>query len=306
MKIVVMGSGGVGGFFGGKLAASGEDVTFIARGAHLKAIQKTGLVVKSPTGDFTAHPVSATDDPTTLGGPADIVMVCVKLWDVEEAGEKILPVIGPETTVIPFQNGVDGPERLAAILGQGPVMAGVAHISAVIEKPGIISHNGPLARIFFGERDGGESPRGTKFLAVCEKAGIKARLSTNINQVIWEKFIFLVAFSGMTAMTRGPIGPIRDDPEKWAMFKAAMMETVELAHAKGVTFKDDPVEGWLPKIENMPGDYRASMLEDLERGNRLELPWLSGAVVRLGAASGIETPANGAIVEALAPFIDGL
>ncbi len=306
---MIFGAGGVGGYFGARLAAGGRDVTFIARGPHLDALRKHGLKLESPLGDLHLPEVFATDDVgEALGGGAgdtDVVMVCVKLWDIEAAGTVLAPALSPEATVIPFENGVDAPQRLAAILGKDRVMGGSAHISARIAEPGVISHNGKLAKIFFGEMGSGKSMRGKAFAAACEAAGVAARLTSNIEHVTWEKFIFLVAFSGMTAMRRQPIGPLRDNPENWAMFLAAMGEAAALAEARGVTFREDPVQAWLPRMEAMPDSYQASMLEDLEHGRRLELPWLSGAVVRLGAETGMETPANSAIVEALTPFAEG-
>ena len=306
MKIVVLGAGGVGGYFGARLAAGGQDVTFIARGPHLDTLRENGLKVESPLGDLHLKDVSATDDVAdALKDGADVVMVCVKLWDIEAVGESLAPVLLPQTTVIPFENGVDAPERLAAIMGKERVMGGTAHISARIATPGVISHNGKLDKIFFGEMSGGKSARGEAFAAACESAGVAARLSGNIERVMWEKFIFLVAFSGMTALRRKPIGPLRDNPQDWALFLATMGEAAALATARGVSFREDPVAGWLPRMEAMPDSYQATMLEDLEHGRRLELDWLSGAVVRLGAEMGMETPANSAIVVALTPFADG-
>jgi 2-dehydropantoate 2-reductase len=297
LRIAVMGTGGVGGYFGGRLAQHGLDVTLIARGAHLKAIQTRGLQIKSELGDALVR-ASATDDPAQVG-PVDVVLFCVKLWDVEKAAEAIRPMLGAETAVIALQNGVDAEERLARILGPKPVMGGVAHISARIAEPGVIHHNGRLARLFFGELDGRESNRAKAFLEACRAASIDARLTASIDRVIWEKFIFLVAFSGMTALTRKPIGPIREDPETLAMFRAAMQEAADIARAKGVRFADDPVETWSKAIQAMPFDYRASMLEDLERGNRLELPWLSGKVAALGRELGIAAAVNAFIATAL-------
>lgn len=292
-----MGTGGVGGYFGGRLAEAGLDVTFIARGAHLKAIGSRGLAIESELGNARIE-AKATDDPAAVG-PVDVVLFCVKLWDVEGAGEAIRPMVVPETAVIALQNGVDAQQRLIGILGQKPVMGGVAHISATIKEPGVIRHTGKLARIFFGELGGRESPRGQAFLEACRAASLDAKLTDRIERVIWEKFIFLVAFSGMTAVTRRPIGPLREDAETWAMFRAAMQEAATLAGAKGVGFAGDPVETWSKIIQTMPYDYRASMLEDLERGNRLELPWLSGKVAALGRELGIATPVNGFIATAL-------
>lgn len=298
-----MGTGGVGGYFGGRLAEGGEDVTFIARGAHLAAIRDRGLRIESARGDVVIKPTAATDDPGQVG-PVDIVLFCVKLWDVEAAARSVRPMVGPGTAVISVQNGVDAEERLAAVLGPEAVMGGVAHISAVIREPGVIHHTGRLARLLFGELGGGTSARGRALLEACERCRVEATLSSNIERLIWDKFIFLVAFSGMTALTRRPIGPIREDAETWAMFTAAMREAATLARAKGVTFEKDPVEAWTEMARAMPDDYRASMLEDLERGNRLELPWLSGAVARMGRELKIETPVNGFIATALKLYAD--
>ena len=298
MRIAVMGAGGVGGYFGARLAEGGEDVAFIARGPHLEAIRARGLTVRSGLGDARIAPARATGEAGKIG-PVDIVLFCVKLWDVETAAAVVRPMLGPGTAVISLQNGVGAEERLAAVLGPGAVMGGVAHISAVIAEPGVIRHTGRLAALFFGELGDGESARGEAFLAACRRAGIDAKLNRDIERVIWEKFIFLVAFSGMTALLRKPIGPIREDGETWAMFRDAMTEAARLAAAKGIVFESDPVEKWAKIAEGMPDDYRASMLEDLERGHRLELPWLSGAVVRMGRKLSIATPVNGFITTAL-------
>ncbi len=293
-----MGTGGVGGYFGARFAEAGQDVAFIARGAHLAAIAERGLEVQSERGDVLIHPARVTQDPGEVGR-VDVVLFCVKLWDVEAAGEAVRPMVGPETAVVSLQNGVDAEERLARILGPKPVMGGVAHISAVIKEPGVIRHTGKLARLFFGELGGGQSARAKAFLDVCRASGIDATLPSDIGRVIWDKFIFLVAFSGMTALTRKPIGPLREDPEVWAMFTGAMREAADLATAKGITFPKDPVEAWAELAKQMPYGYRASMLEDLERGKRLELPWLSGAVARMGRELRLPTPINGFIATAL-------
>jgi 2-dehydropantoate 2-reductase len=301
VKLAVMGTGGVGGYFGARFAEAGQDVTFIARGPHFAAIRERGLEVQSERGDVLVRPARATRDPAEVGR-VDFVLFCVKLWDVEAAGEAIRPMVGPETAVIALQNGVDAEERLARILGPQPVMGGVAHISAVIKEPGVIRHTGKLARLFFGELGGGESARARAFLDACRASGIDAQLRCDIERVIWDKFIFLVAFSGMTALLRKPIGPLREDPEVWAMFTGAMREAADLAAAKGIAFERDQVEAWAEIAQGMPYEYRASMLEDLERGRRLELPWLSGAVARLGREFGLPTPINGFIATALKPY----
>src|SRR3954452_24437238 len=211
MRIAVVGAGGVGGGFGAALAKAGADVTFVARGAHLAAMRENGLRVEGDRGETLVHPVRATDDPASIG-PVDIVLFCVKLWDVESAGEQIRPLVGPNTAVIPLQNGIDAGDRLIPILGEAHVMAGTVAISATIARPGVIRQTGTFMSMAFGERDGRTSPRAEKFLALCEKAGFSVMLSNNIAVPIWQKFILLTAMSGCTAITRLPVGKLRDDP----------------------------------------------------------------------------------------------
>ena len=298
MRIAVMGTGGVGGYFGAKLAAGGCDVTFIARGAQLAAIRERGIVIESESSPLHLARADATDDPASVS-PPDVILFCVKLWDVEEAARAMRPMVGESTAVIPLQNGIDSEERIAAVLGDKAVMGGVAHISATVTAPGVIRHTGKLQRLTFGELDGSRSARGEAFLAACNRAGIEGKLSERIVEAIWDKFIFLVAFSGMTALIRTGIGPIREDAETFAMFRAAMEEALAVARAKGVAFAYEPVGQWVKAIGGMPHNYRSSMLEDLERGRRLELPWLSGAVARMGDALGVATPVNRFIATAL-------
>ena len=303
MRVVVMGAGGVGSYFGAQLAANGADVAFVARGAQLKALREKGLVVESKFFPANLPPQTATDDPATLAAP-DIVLFCVKLWDVERAAEQIRPIVGPRTAVITVQNGVDAHERAGKILGADKIVPGVLHISATLREPGVVYHNGRLQRIIFGELDGRRSPRCEAFLAACEQAKLDAVLTGNIQEAIWDKFIFLVAFSGMTAMLRTGIGTIREDAGHFAKFRAVMEEAHAVARAKGVRFGADPVAKWLEKIPSMPHSFRASMLEDLEHGRRLELPWLSGKVAELGREFGISTSANQSIADALAPHAE--
>ncbi|HUC61402.1 MAG TPA: 2-dehydropantoate 2-reductase [Alphaproteobacteria bacterium] len=298
MKIAVMATGGVGGYFGARLAASGEDVTFVARGKHLGAIEANGLKVESANGDLLIKPARATDDPAKIG-PVDIVLFAVKLWDMDTAGAACKPLIGRDTAVVSFLNGVESEGRLAAILGKEHVMGGVAAISSTIAAPGTIKMIGTMATLAFGELDGRKSARGEALLAACLKAGIAAKLSAEIEKDIWTKFVLLASFSGMTALTRATIGPIRDDPELHAMLRAAMGEVVAVARAKGVALPADHAETVLAMVAKFPYEMRASMAVDLERGNRLELPWLSGAVARLGKELGVATPVHAFIATAL-------
>lgn len=304
MRILVFGTGGLGGYFGGRLAASGADVTFIARGEHLKAMRTQGLRIKSGLGNLLLQPVKATDDPASVG-PVDLVMIGVKLWDTEAAADALGPVVGPDTALVSFQNGVDAIDILLKRFGPKRVMGGIAHIAAVIERPGVIRHNGTLQRLTFGELDGHRSARAERLLAQCQKAGIDAVLSDNIQRAIWEKFVFIVGLSAMTTLTRLPIGPIREDALTRELLANVMREAAMVAHAKGVDLGADAVDRQLAFIDTLPADMIASMLGDLRRGNRLELPWLSGAVVRLGEALGIPTPANRFVYAALKLHADG-
>src|SRR5882672_3659476 len=224
MRIAVVGAGGVGGGFGAALAKAGADVTFIARGAHLAAMKSIGLKIVSPRGDTHLVPTQATDDPASIG-PVDIVLFCVKLWDVESAGEQIRPLIGPNTGVIPLQNGIDAGDRLVPIIGASHVMAGTVAISATIASPGVIRQTGTFMSMAFGERDGKNTARAKDFQALCEKAGFTVMLSDKIAVPIWEKFILLAAMSGCTAVTRLPVGKLRDDPDVFSLFETVMRET---------------------------------------------------------------------------------
>ena len=304
MRIAVVGAGGVGGGFGAALAKAGADVTFIARGAHLAAMKRDGLKVVSQRGDTHLVPTQATDDPAEIG-PVDIVLFCVKLWDVESAGERIKPLVGPGTAVIPLQNGIDAHERLLPILGESAVMGGVAQISASITAPGVITQVGTFMRMIFGELDGSRSQRAEDFLALCQKAGFDAVLSDQIITDLWMKFILLAANASITALARQPIGQLRDDPDIRPVFIAAYQEVIDLARAKGVTLPSDAIDRVLEFNRHAPPTMRASMALDLERGNRLELPWLGGKVAELGRQLGVPTPTHGVMYAMLKPYVMG-
>ena len=304
MKIVVMGSGGVGGYFGARLAANGADVTFIARGEHLAAMRRDGLKVLSANGDLTVKPVKATDDPASVGH-ADLVMIAVKLWSTADAARTIAPMMGPNSAVVSWQNGVVAEDILIKLYGKERVIGGVSNIAALIEAPGVIRHNGTMARLIFAELNGKPSKRIDAFAALCKQANIDHVVSDDIDRAIWQKFIFLASFSGMTCATRLSIGPIRTDPETRAMLKAALGEVVAIGRAKGVSLPDDQVEQSLTWADNLPPSMIASMLGDLNRGNRLELPWLSGNVVKLGEELGVATPIHKFIFTVLKLHADG-
>jgi 2-dehydropantoate 2-reductase len=304
MKIVFFGSGGIGEYFGARLAAAGEDVHFIARGRHLEAMKSNGLRVKSPLGDVHIETPQATDDPVRCG-PADLVVVGVKLYDTEAAAVSIKPLVGPDTTVVSFQNGVLAGDVFSDAYGRDKVIGGSSSIAAKILEPGVILHTGTMASMAFGEWDGEESARTEAFLGACKGAGINATVFDDINAVIWSKFVFLSAFSGVTCRFRQSIGPIREDPEKKAIYHQALEETFAVAIAKGVTLKADMVEKRMAFTDGLPAEMYASMYHDLVNGKRLELPWLSGAVVDMGRRLGIETPAHEDFTATLMPYLDG-
>jgi 2-dehydropantoate 2-reductase len=304
MRIAVVGAGGVGGGFGAALAKAGADVSFLARGAHLAAMQSAGLKVLGPRGDTHLAPTRATDDPAEIG-PVDIVLFCVKLWDVESAGERIKPLVGPGTAVIPLQNGIDAPERLIPILGESAVMGGVAQISASITAAGTITQVGTFMRVVFGELDGSKSKRGEDFLALCLKAGFEATLSQAILTDLWMKFILLASNAGMMSLARQPIGSLRDDPDMQPIFRAAYQEVIDVGLARGIALPADALERILDSTKHFPPGMKASMALDLDRGNRLELPWLSGKVAELGKQLGVPTPTHSVMYAMLKPYVMG-
>lgn len=298
MRVAVMGVGGVGGYFGGRLAAAGHDVVFIARGRHLEAIRRDGLRVNSANGDVHLHPVNATADPAEIG-PVDLVLFAVKLWDTESAAEALKPMIGQETVVVTFQNGIDSVERIGSVIGPRHVAGGVCHIAAAIARPGVIQHTGTLARLFAGSLFPEQERPLSDFAALARQAGIEFHMADDIGRTIWEKFVFLAPFSGVTALTRLPIGPIRTDPDTRSLFADAVAEAVALAHASGVPLPADQTTRVMAFVDGLPGEMKSSMLGDLERGTRLELPWLSGAVVQRAAARSLAVPVHRVIYAAL-------
>ncbi len=297
-----MGSGGVGGYFGGLLARGGEDVTFIARGAHLEAIQKNGLQVRSAVGEFHVRP-KATHDPAALG-PVDLVLFCVKAYDTEAAGQQVRPMIGPQTTVLCLLNGVDNEERLAAILGERHVMAGVVHILSTISAPGVISQTAGPRRIKFGEMDGRVTPRVQRILEVFKAAGILAEISPQIQVDLWEKFLLICAQGGVTALGRLTVGEILACPETAVFYRGVMEEVAAVGRAKGVPLSADVVDRALAFARGLESHMRSSLAHDLSQGNRLEVETLAGSVVRYGRDVGVPTPFNFAIYACLKPHHD--
>ena len=303
MRIAVMGSGGLGGYFGARLAAGGAEVHFIARGQHLQAMRSDGLRIEGPTALHVPR-VSATDDPAEVG-VVDVVMLCVKLWDTEAALQQLRPLVGPATAIISFQNGVLKDGTLRAAYDASQIMGGVGYVATTIDRPGVIRQTGPMQRLLFGEFDGSRSPRGQALLAACLAGGINAELSDNILREIWQKYVFLVGLSGTTTTMRKPIGPIRGHPQTRAFLLDVMREVVAVGRAQGVDLAENYAELRLQLADDVAPDMTSSMHHDLERGNRLEVRWLAGGVVELGQALGIATPLNRAIADILALHVGG-
>jgi len=304
MKIAIMGSGGVGGYFGAKLALAGNDVTFIARGAHLDAIRRNGLLVKTDTTELKVDPAKATDDPATIG-PVDVVLFTTKLYDTTEAAAQLGPVMGPDTYVVTIQNGVSGADLIGAVLGRDKVLAGSTYIISHLEGPGVIRHMGSFQRIVFGELDGAMSARGKAFEQLCKASDIDVEFSDKVLTTMWEKFIPLTVMSGMTSLMRLPIGPILADPDLSAMVDAAVEEAVSVGRAKGVELHENAASRVQKGVRTAPYGTKASMLIDLERGKRMELPWLSASVAKWGEELGIPTPTHKFIAAALKPYAAG-
>lgn len=304
MRIAVMGTGGVGGYFGARLAKAGHDVAFVARGRHLEAIRSGGLRVESPLGDVHLPAVEVTDEPADIG-EVDLVLFGVKLWDTQAAAEAVKPLVGARTGVVSFQNGVVKDDILRGVLGAEHVIGGVCYIAATIAEPGLIRHSGALQKLVFGEYDGTLSPRVQQFRDACVDSGIDVEVSDRIAQAVWEKFVFLVGLSGTTSTARATIGPIRSHPRSRAFLHDVMDEVVQVARAEGVSLPADYADDRLAFTDGVPAGMTSSMHHDLERGNRLEVAWLSGDVVERGARLGVPTPCNRAITDILAVHAEG-
>lgn len=303
MKIAVFGTGAVGGYFGGRLAAAGEDVSFIARGASLAALHGHGLRITSPTRGDLHVPVRATDDPSAIG-PVDVVLYTVKLYDIDASAPALRPLLGPDTVVITLQNGVEAVEMVSRHIGAAHVAGGVAYVVAVADEPGHIRHT-TADRLVFGEADGHASARLRAFQEAGQRAGFTADLSPQILTELWVKFVRLGTWSGMTTVTRSAMGVIRESPELMRMMDAALEEALAVGRARDIAFPDGLVEATQQMVRNFPPGSKSSMLEDLERGRRLELPWLSGALARMGHEAGVPTPVHAFISAVLGPHVQG-
>ncbi len=299
MRIAAMAAGAVGGYFGARLAAAGHDVSFIARGALLEAIQRNGLKIDSTLGNLHLKEAKATSDPNEVG-PVDVVLFAVKLWDTEKAAEQARPMVGPATRVITFQNGVDAVERIAPILGAEQTIGGSAYIASVMASPGVISHTSGFARMVCGRIDGKPDARLDAFADAAKAAGIEIKVSPAMDVERWQKFVFLVGVSSVTASMRMPLGAIREDPDTRAFFHQIMREVLAVGRAKGVALPADFADQQMKfALDAAPASMKASLAHDLERGNRLEVDWLAGKVSTLGRELGVPTPANDAVYAVL-------
>ncbi|HUL63161.1 MAG TPA: 2-dehydropantoate 2-reductase [Burkholderiaceae bacterium] len=304
MRILVMGTGGVGGYFGAQFASAGHEVAFVARGAHLAALREHGMKLESELAPVHLARVTADSDPARLG-PADIVMFCTKLWDVEDGARQIAPALAPDGLVIPFQNGVESHLMLRGVLGSERVAGGVAQISANIKAPGVIEQVGPFARLRVGTFSSAQEARLREFAEAGTRAKIDIEVVADIERALWEKFVFLVAISGVMSLARQPVGVVRADPDLRATLIAALEETAAVARARRVALEPDIVAATMKLVDWLQPGMRASMLNDLTRGNRLEAPWLAGAVARMAREAGLTAPVNATIYAALKPYLDG-
>ncbi len=304
MRITVVGAGGVGGYFGTRLAEAGNEVTFVARGRHLAAIREYGLRVDSPLGQFRA-PAEAFVPSVADAGAADVVLVAVKLWDTEEVAAQLRPAAEAGARVISLQNGVQKDTVLRRHLPPEAVWGGVCYISAAISEPGVVSHRGEMQKLVFGPYEGRDEGLAREFLDACLKAGVQAEADPDIARVVWEKFVFLVGLSATTSTVRQPVGVIRRDPGARALLRDVMAEVVAVGRAAGVHLDPGFADERLEFFDTLPEAMTSSMHHDLTQGNRLELPWLSGGVAELGRELGVDTPRNHTVADILSPYVLG-
>ena len=304
MRIAVMGTGGTGGYFGGLLARAGEEVTFVARGAHLETIRKNGLAIKSVlAGDFTI-PATATDNPSDIG-PVDCVLFCVKAYDNAGATDRIRPLIGPETVVLSVQNGIDNEEQIGNVVGPEHVVGCVSYVSSTIDSPGVIAQTAGPGKIVLGEMEGGTSHRTEALQSMLQNSGITAEVHSDIQVALWQKFLAICGVNGVTALTRLPMGDILACEETRNLMRGTMEEVEAVARAKGAKLPEECVDQSMDFFSSLEPSLRGSMYYDLAAGRRLELDVLNGTVVRLGGAHGVPTPINFAIYAALKPYLNG-
>ena len=300
MRVAVFGSGAVGGYFGGRLALSGQEVVFIARGDHLRALQTQGLRVDSLAGDFIINPVQATDDPSRVG-VVDVLLVGVKAWQVPEAALAMRVLVGKGTCIVPLQNGVDAPAQIAAVLGKQAILGGLCRIASQLAGPGYIRHTGIEPYIAFGELDNQCSERVLRLKEAFERAGVRAEIPNDIQAAMWEKFIFIASISGIGAISGAPVGVFRELPETRQMLKQVLQEIAAVSKGHKVHLEEAVAERMLAMIDGMPAGTMASMQRDILEGRPSELGSQTGAVVRLGLESGVATPTNNMIYASLIP-----
>ena len=302
MRIVIFGVGGVGGYFGGRLAQAGQEVIFIARGPHLQTMRKHGLHVESIKGDFVVEPIQATDNPAEVG-PVDAILLGVKAWQVMEAAEAIRPMIGPDTFVVPLQNGVEAPARLVNVIGQPHVLGGFCRIISYVTTPGKLRQTGGDPFIAFGELDNRRSERAERLLnAFAQTVGVIAEIPPDIQAAMWSKFLLISSWSGMGAVTRAPVGVWRSLPGTRAMWQRAMREVLTLAQARNIALSEEIIQKATAYVDGLPSGSTASMQRDIMDGHPSELDTLSGGVVRLGQEIGVDTPVHSFIYHALLPM----
>jgi 2-dehydropantoate 2-reductase len=304
VRIAIVGAGGVGGYYGARLAAAGRDVRFLARGENAATMRRSGLRVRSELGDLRLERVAVFADPAEAG-PAQLVIVAVKLGDTASILPSIAPLLAPDGVVLSLQNGVEKDDALVGVAGGRRVLGAVTYILANRPEPGVIVHTGTIQRIVVGELGGGESERVRKVVEVLASAGIDAAASGDIRRATWEKFVFLASVSGLTAVTRATVGEVRTHPATRALLRDAMLEIAALARAEGVAIEDAFVEERMRFVDTLPAEGRSSMAQDLLRGDPLELDWLSGAVVRRGGRMGVATPVHRGLYAALAIHAQG-
>ena len=305
MKIAIMGSGGVGGFYGGRLAHAGYDVHFVARGAHLAAMREHGLTIENKDqGNLRVPKVNVVDDPAKIG-PADVVIIAVKLKDTDAAARAVKPIVGPDTAVISLQNGVIKDDILRKHYPETQIVGGVAYVATHIARPGVIEQVGVLQRVVLGEYDGQRSPRVQALVDALVKAGVNAEISDDIRRTLWEKYTFLVGLSATTTTMRTTIGPVRSNPRSRAFLHDLFKEVVAVGRARGVKLPADFADDRLKFADGVPPTMTSSMHHDFERGNPLEVEWLSGGVVTLGAEAGVPTPCNRAVWDILSLYAEG-
>jgi 2-dehydropantoate 2-reductase len=300
MRIAIVGVGGVGGYFGGRLAQAQEDVVFIARGEHLRALQTQGLRVESIKGDFALQPVQATDDPASVG-VVDTVLVAVKAWQVPEVARQIQPLVGPDTLVVPLENGVEAPNQLSAALGAQHVLGGLCRIVSFIAGPGQIRHAAMEPYVAFGELDNRPSERAERLRRVFEHAGVQAEIPADIHVALWEKFLFIVSISGVGAVTRVPAGVTRSVPQSRQLLEQALREALAVGQAQGVPLAEETIPRIMAMIDRSAPGSTASMQRDIMDGRPSELEYQTGTVVRLGQEAGIATPTHSFIYQSLLP-----